>query len=230
MCLSVGIMISIFVKVRQVENMSRKYAASIHNPSSGHHTSARSSINSNTQHSHHTQSQRNSAVNRQKSLAGSARQGMFYMLAFLVTYFFPFVSMLQYAISGTWNEVFDDFAYGIFVPSAGTLNFLVFARLRSPMKTPEGRVLRSIFCCTYLRSMRNDNTPGRASGHGGARGSSQHQGRNGPAVSAIQEECKEEESPPREETDIVPPEESNLQYTAEESDLEQVSILDSRKE
>ncbi|CAB9505950.1 expressed unknown protein [Seminavis robusta] len=195
MCLSVGIMIAIYVKVRYVENMSKKYATSIHNPSSGHHMSARSSIDSHTQHSNHAQSERHSAVNRQKSLA-VARQGMFYILAFLLTYFFPLVAAVRYAIFGTWNDVFDDFAYGIFVPSAGTLNFLVFARLRSPMKTPEGRVLRSMFCCTCLRSMRNDYTPGRASGHRGTKGSSQHHGRNGTNVSALQEECKEEESPP----------------------------------
>ena len=48
-----------------------------------------------------------------------------------------------------WNLRFDIIAYMILQPALGLLNFLIFCRKRKTMATPEGRLLRAIFCFPY---------------------------------------------------------------------------------
>ena len=58
------------------------------------------------------------------------------------------ISTARYYITGDWNTVFDYVAYGVLFTSPGTLNFWVFLRTRIEMATPEGRLLRRLFCCS----------------------------------------------------------------------------------
>jgi len=56
-------------------------------------------------------------------------------------------SVIYIVDPGVWYFRFDIFAYMVFQPALGILNFLIFSRNRYTMATPEGRFLRAIFYC-----------------------------------------------------------------------------------
>lgn len=140
---SLGAMCSIFSKVRQIEDTAEKYATS------GFTAEARSSMTANS--GMHSNSCALTLVDRSKSQA-VARQALAYAAAFLVTYLLDFISLCIFLATEESYLVLDLIAYGLVLPSAGTFNFLVFARIRQ-MKTPEGRLWRSLLFCQCCRRL-----------------------------------------------------------------------------
>jgi hypothetical protein len=69
----------------------------------------------------------------------------------LITYLLSFIAIIQYEAFGTYNMTFEFVAFSVFIPSAGTFNWFVFARTRQ-MKTPEGRISRAVLFCTCCRT------------------------------------------------------------------------------
>ncbi|CAB9514555.1 expressed unknown protein [Seminavis robusta] len=88
-------------------------------------------------------------VDRRKSQA-VAIQGICYAVAFLLSYSLSYVAIIRFHIRGSGNDILDYIALCILAPSAGTFNYIVFARTRV-MKTPEGKFLKALFFCTCLR-------------------------------------------------------------------------------
>jgi len=77
-----------------------------------------------------------------------SRQCILYTLAFLSTHMLDMIASVIYIVDpGVWYFRFDIFAYMVFQPALGILNFLIFSRNRYTMATPEGRFLRAIFYC-----------------------------------------------------------------------------------
>ncbi|CAB9519793.1 expressed unknown protein [Seminavis robusta] len=172
---SMSIMVVITMNVRKLENKSRKYGASsimIQPPpfsaegmaprgsaeSMVPHGSARASMNSgdvsdffmgDVPRSRVAVRRTLVEVDRHKSQA-AAMQAICYAIAFLMTYLLSYISVIKYLTTGTWNVILDNFAFSVFQPSAGTFNYIVFARVRM-MKTPEGKLLKTFFCCTCLQ-------------------------------------------------------------------------------
>jgi hypothetical protein len=92
-------------------------------------------------------------INRNKSKL-VAQRAMMYAVAFLFTYSLATVTSSRWYTTGKYNTVFD-FCSFILLPLQGFFNFIVFASVRSVMKTPEGRLLRRIvFGCGESRFMK----------------------------------------------------------------------------
>ena len=140
--LSIALMGVIFHKVWITENLSKKYATSAATAAPDKTSS------SNTTNTNQQQQTTTVAINRAKSKA-VATQALFYTLAFFLTYFLDFVA-ITWSFKDPWNFNYwlDVFAYTVAFPMQGFFNFLVFARNRGEMKTPEGRLLRKMCYCT----------------------------------------------------------------------------------
>lgn len=88
-------------------------------------------------------------VRRDRSRA-VAKQAIWYMTAFLVTYSLDMVSYSLWQFQGfVYYDALDFFAYVLY-PLQGFFNFIIFCRPRKVMKTPEGRILRKVFCFVDL--------------------------------------------------------------------------------
>mmetsp|Transcript_28260 Transcript_28260/g.53092 ORF Transcript_28260/g.53092 Transcript_28260/m.53092 type:complete len:302 (-) Transcript_28260:113-1018(-) len=157
-CIFAGIVIMclMFLSVRNVEKRVSRYAGSVTvtpTPSSKR-TSASHTGNANAQQSQTSceMSINNPTtyhqVNRQRSRA-VARQAIFYISAFVLTYSLDLVNGMFWYTSGTYIPPLDVCAY-ILLPLQGLFNFMIFSSSRQTMKTPEGRLLRQMLfssCC-----------------------------------------------------------------------------------
>ncbi|CAB9514557.1 expressed unknown protein [Seminavis robusta] len=195
---SMSIMVAIATEVRKLENKSRKYGASsimIRPPFSAEaegmapsssaesmvpRGSAGASVNSGNASDFFMGDVPSSRVAVRRTLVEVDRrksqavitQAICYAIAFLMTYLLSYISIISYYATGSWNDILHIFAFAVFGPSAGTFNYIVFAGLRM-MKTQEGKLLKTIFCCTCLQ--KDQETARTSSSQRRSRKSSQQQ-------------------------------------------------------
>lgn len=143
------IVVLIYFAVRRNENRMAKYMGSRGQPKSssqeGSHSSPpRPRRSSQFRASHGSMS--SIIVNRDKS-GSVAKQAVLFISAFFLTFSLDFVSYVLYTFCHEQYFPALDFVAYLLFPLQGFFNFLIFARPRREMKTPEGRFLRRLLCC-----------------------------------------------------------------------------------